>query len=283
METRELQRDDVERWVVAKGRALRNGKPLRMLGVFVDFSERHRIEQDLRDLSGRLIDAHEQERSRLARELHDDACQQVAVLGLELEMLRRRLADVEGDVGDEVTRLSRRANALGLELHRVAHALHPARLEQIGLEDSDTHFDLGIAYKEMGLLDDAIHEFELAMSNSYKECIAHTMIGLCYIEKGQIADAISHFKKGLYAENKNEREELGLYFELGSAYELLHDPKEALYYFQKVAKRQPDFRSVLDKIKGLTQPQQQPAAANGPAATAEDVDAAFDDLISEGD
>ena len=133
-EFRVLGFDDVERWIVAKGRALRNGKPLRMLGVFVDFTERHRIEQELRDLSGRLIDAHEQERSRLARELHDDACQQVAVMAMDLEWLRRRLADGAYDARDDIARLSRNTTALGAELHRVAHAWHPARLEQFGLE-----------------------------------------------------------------------------------------------------------------------------------------------------
>ena len=154
--------------------------------------------------------------------------------------------------------------------------------EQIGLEDSDTHFDLGIAYKEMGLLDDAVHEFQLAMSNPQKECLAHTMVGLCFVEKGAIADAIGHFKKGLYCDTKTDREELGLYFELGVAYELLHDPKEALYYFQKVQKRDATFRNVLARIRALAQPRApQPAAAaeSGP----DDVDRAFDDLMGDGD
>lgn len=156
--------------------------------------------------------------------------------------------------------------------------------ENIGLEDSDTHFDLGIAYKEMGLLDDAIHEFKLAMSNPQKECLAETMIGLCFVEKGQIAEAISHFKKGLYSDNKNDREELGLYFELGVAYEMLQDPKEALYYFQKVQKRDPSFRGVGAKIKALLQPRPPAAAAPAPPQTsAEDVDRAFDDLLGDGD
>jgi pilus assembly protein FimV len=157
--------------------------------------------------------------------------------------------------------------------------------ETIGLEDSDTHFDLGIAYKEMGLLDDAIHEFELSMTNPQRECIAHTMIGLCFVEKGEIADAISHFKKGLYADNKTDREELGLYFELGAAYELLHDPKEALYYYQKVAKRDPTFRNVIEKLRALTRPQQPTQSGSGakPTPQMDDVDRAFDDLMGEGD
>ncbi len=123
--------------------------------------------------------------------------------------------------------------------------------EQIGLEDSDTHFDLGIAYKEMGLIDDAIHEFEVAMVNPQRECIAHMMIGLCHTERGEISEGIGHFKKGLYAENKSEREELGLYFELGAAYQALGDQEEALYYFQKVQKRDDTFRDVVRHIAAL--------------------------------
>ncbi|MCC7535427.1 MAG: tetratricopeptide repeat protein [Deltaproteobacteria bacterium] len=150
--------------------------------------------------------------------------------------------------------------------------------EQVGLEDSETHYDLGIAYKEMGLLDDAVAEFEIAMRNPQKECIAHTMIGLCCVDKGQFHDAISSFKKGLYADSKTDAEELGLYYELGAAYELLHDPKEALYYFQKVQKRDPRFRDTAERLRRLTTaemaaPQDQPRS--------EDVDRAFDDLLSD--
>ncbi len=153
--------------------------------------------------------------------------------------------------------------------------------EQIGLEDTDTHFDLGIAYKEMGLLDDAIGEFKLSMANPVKECLAHTMIGLCFVEKGAIADAIGHFKKGLYCDTKSEREELGLYFELGAAYELLHDPKEALYYFQKVQKRDAGFRNAAARVRALAQPRPAPPPP-APSAT-DDVDRAFDDLMGGGD
>jgi tetratricopeptide (TPR) repeat protein len=155
--------------------------------------------------------------------------------------------------------------------------------EQIGLEDSDTHYDLGIAYKEMQLYDDAVSEFELAMRNPQKECLAQTMIGLCFVLKGEISEAISHFKKGLYSEVKTDHEELGLYFELGAAYELLKDPKEALYYYQKVQKRDATFRSVEDKIKSLSEPQAQQQAETAPDVEQDDVDRAFDDLMGGDD
>ncbi len=151
---------------------------------------------------------------------------------------------------------------------------------QVGVEDTETHFDLGIAYKEMGLLDDAISEFRLCLANPHRICISETMIGLCLLEKGEVSEAIAHFKKGLYADQKTDREELGLYFELGRAYEMLGDPKEALYYYQKVAKREPGFRNVGSHIDALSRPQVEVPAASA-AMGRDDIDRAFDDLMGE--
>ena len=152
---------------------------------------------------------------------------------------------------------------------------------QVGVEDSETHFDLGIAYKEMGLLDDAIGEFELCLHNPSRICIAETMIGLCHLERGDFSEAVKHFKKGLYADNKSDREELGLYYELGNAHELLNDPKEALYYFQKVQKRDPGFRGVDARIEGLSRPQTNVSVPAAPSLAQDDIDRAFDDLMGE--
>lgn len=151
--------------------------------------------------------------------------------------------------------------------------------EQVDEADSDTHFDLGIAYKEMGLLDDAISEFQVAMRNPVRACSCHTMVGLCRMEQGRTQDAINSFRAGLHAENKNEREELALYFELANAYEILGDNNEALYFFEKVRKRDAVFRGVSQRIRKV---QASMAAASEPDASDEDeLDAAFDDLLSD--
>jgi pilus assembly protein FimV len=166
-----------------------------------------------------------------------------------------------------------------LDVEHVFAAFKKGVSAQVGLEDTDTHFDLGIAYKEMGLLADAIAEFTLCLANPQRICISETMIGLCHIEKGELAEAIIHYKKGLYAETKTDREELGLYYELGRAYETLQDPKEALYYFEKVKKRDPSFRGVQQSIDALTRPPAPVAAA--PSAATDDIDAVFDDLMGK--
>jgi len=122
------------RWILGKGKAFRNGKPLRMLGVFVDVSERHRVEQERRDLGGRLINAHEEERRRLSRELHDGVGQQLAQLSVELQLLQDEATAPA--TREQVRNLKEHVDEVGSELHRLSHELHPAWLEQRGLAAS---------------------------------------------------------------------------------------------------------------------------------------------------
>ena len=84
----------------------------------------------IRDLGGRLLDAQETERSRIARELHDDISQQVALLSIDLELLRNG-ARAEGDhlAGEAFTR----AQGIARSVHDLSHRLHPAKLRLIGL------------------------------------------------------------------------------------------------------------------------------------------------------
>ena len=122
---------------------------------------------------------------------------------------------------------------------------------QISDEDSDTHYDLGIAYREMGLFDDAIAEFKTAMRTKEKEVLCHMMIGLCHVEKGDTVDAVTQFKAGLYVDGVTDQESVALYYELGRAYERLDDAQEALYFYDNVLKKDPAFRDVGSRVDGL--------------------------------
>jgi PAS domain S-box-containing protein len=134
-EFRALRLDDVERWVLGKGEASNNGRSPRMPGVFLDAAARHRMEQELRDLGGRLVDAHERERRRLSAELHDGVGQRLAVLAAELALLREQVAG-SPLILEQVDRVLTHAEDVGSELHRLSHDLHPAWLEQVGLSAS---------------------------------------------------------------------------------------------------------------------------------------------------
>jgi tetratricopeptide (TPR) repeat protein len=148
--------------------------------------------------------------------------------------------------------------------------------EQIGIEDSATHFDLGIAYKEMGLLDDAMQEFEIASRSPARACTALTMIGLCAIEKGDAQRAVSEFERALATPQKTSGEELALQYELGAAYELVGRSDAALDAFSKVFARDRAFRDVARRLEALKN-------RKGPSIESEDeVDAALDDLLGGG-
>jgi signal transduction histidine kinase len=163
--------DNVERWVMGKGKAVRNGKPLRMLGVFVDFTERHRLEVELRELSGRLIHAHEQERIRIARELHDDVAQRLSLLAVELGTLARRSDQMPRDIHEQLAELCAHAASLGSDLHRVSHELHPATLAQLGLETAVRAFCRELSHAHGIAIDVTVRDVPHPMPQDVALCL----------------------------------------------------------------------------------------------------------------
>jgi tetratricopeptide (TPR) repeat protein len=117
--------------------------------------------------------------------------------------------------------------------------------------DLSTHGDLGIAYKEMGLLDAAIGEFKLLTQDPGREVFALTMIGECCEAKGSLTDAIIRYKEALNCPQITVEEMIQLYYCLGQTFERLSDRSEALYFYEKVAKKDPKFRDVVEKLASL--------------------------------
>jgi signal transduction histidine kinase len=101
-------------------------------GFMIDISDRKRTEETLKDLGGRLIAAQEEERRRIARELHDDFNQRLAVLSIELEQLGNKIQKPLG-LRRSVERLQTQAHELAAEIHRLSYKLHPAKLDHLGL------------------------------------------------------------------------------------------------------------------------------------------------------
>ncbi len=122
---------------------------------------------------------------------------------------------------------------------------------QIAPDDSDTHFDLGIAYKEMGLTDDAIQEFDLASKNPKRACTSLTMIGMCYLERGDAQQAVTYFERAINSPQKSALEEMALHYEIGNAQELLGHLDAALSSFERVAAHDRSFRGVTGRLDAL--------------------------------
>ncbi len=122
--------------------------------------------------------------------------------------------------------------------------------ESISKDDAKTRYDLGIAYKAMGLLDDAINEFKLVYKHVDKKGDCLLMIGLCYNDKGEFEKSIKYFKKALeYSDNLNQK--LAIYYEIANAYELLGNLKHAFSIFKKISQKDKNFRDAYKRLKQL--------------------------------
>jgi pilus assembly protein FimV len=139
-------------------------------------------------------------------------------------------------------------------------------------EDVDTHYDLGIAYKEMGLLDDAIGEFTVARqgcANSKREIDCLTMIGVLQVHKGDGPGAVETFKQALSSEHATADVGRALRYELAAAWEAAGSPAKALFHFQQVASLDARFRDVaaqLARLAAITAPEED-SVGNGAPGT----------------
>jgi PAS domain S-box-containing protein len=126
--------DGKERWISSIGKVeVIDGKPGVLRGVSVDISKRKLAEQAAHDLSRKLMGAQEKERARLARELHDDLSQSLALLSIQLQVLGKAPNET-GAIKKHVDNLTEQIQRLSMDVHRISHELHPSKLSQLGLE-----------------------------------------------------------------------------------------------------------------------------------------------------
>jgi signal transduction histidine kinase len=168
-------------------------------GLLVQRVRRRRAERDLRksetelrrsyvriqDLAGRLISAQEAERTRIARELHDDVSQQLALLSVELQQLGNELPAQVGPARTRARELWDRAGVIATSVHELSHQLHPIKLEMMGLVSS-------IA----GLQRELSSQYGLAIHFSHKDVPARIPrdVALCMfriVQEG-LRNAIKH-------------------------------------------------------------------------------------------
>ena len=223
--------------------------------------------------------------SAVAQPLHPEQASEPPELEMEYEELApgdegfdfaEKLAEELAEVA-EIAPMDEGAEMIDVET--VFEQFKKGVAEQVSEDDSDTHFDLGIAYKEMGLLPDARREFQVAMGDPRRRCLCWTMIGLIYMEEGQPRDAIEAFQSGLESPEQTPAETLGLHYELGMACETAGLSDQARLHYEYVFKREPQFREVGQRLQRL----------GGPSGDADDllmesmddVNAAFDALIHE--
>ena len=125
------------------------------------------------------------------------------------------------------------------------------------VEDPETHYNLGIAYKEMGLMEEAISEFQKVVkaaektgssSHLFRVC---TLLGVCFIEKGLPAIAVKWYERALKSPGLDEEGALALRYDMGVAHEQAGNRKAALDCFMEVYGANVDYRNVGERIREL--------------------------------
>jgi PAS domain S-box-containing protein len=109
-----------------------NGKPC-ALSVLADITERKLAEAALENVSRKLIEAQEQERTRIGRELHDDIGQRLAMLAIAVEQLQEESLALPAEVRNHVGELQKQTSEIAADIQSLSHELHTSKLEYLGI------------------------------------------------------------------------------------------------------------------------------------------------------
>ena len=199
------------------------------------------------------------------------------------EELRTELADELGDIPESAP-----APEGPVTFEEIFAQFKKGIAETIGDQEHETHYDLGIAYKEMGLLDDAIKEFELASHDPGLLLDSLSLTAMCFSEKQDYESATRAIQTAL--ESAQDSNLPGLQFQLGQVMEKQSDLEKALRSYEIVKNLDPSFEGIeahMERVRKLVSVDQ---ASPGPApesigkdqpAEPDSLDGMLDDLIHE--
>ncbi|HXF95435.1 MAG TPA: tetratricopeptide repeat protein, partial [Gemmatimonadales bacterium] len=123
--------------------------------------------------------------------------------------------------------------------------------ENIDETDFQSHYDLGVAFKEMGLLDEAIAEFQKALRAPEGKLRTSEALGVCFFEKGAYTVAESILRRGLELPASGDQERLGILYWLGRALEEQGAVAEAKELYGRVFAVDIRFKDVGERVKAL--------------------------------
>ena len=127
--------DESVHWIAGRWQVLmeESGEPSRVVGVDMDITERKLAEATLANVSRKLIEAQEHERTRIGRELHDDIGQRLAMLAIGLEQLQQESPALPAEVRSQMGELKKQTFEIAADIQSLSHELHSAKLQYLGI------------------------------------------------------------------------------------------------------------------------------------------------------
>jgi len=162
------------------------------------------------------------------------------ILGDDAEATTRWTVAADAPSGDEEADF---AKMLGQFKDKVS--------EHVAADDVSAHYDLGTAYMEMGLFDEAIAEFQMALRASPDHLPTHEVMGRCWMEMGKADMAVRALDRALNVGFEVEDELIGIYYLMGRAQEEQGNREEALGYYEKVFFLDINFEDVTERLRAL--------------------------------
>ncbi|MCE2900447.1 MAG: tetratricopeptide repeat protein, partial [Gemmatimonadetes bacterium] len=121
----------------------------------------------------------------------------------------------------------------------------------LGEDDFESHYDLGVAFKEMGLLDDAVAEFQKALRSRAHRLPAYEALGQCFVELGRHQVAATVLSRALHEPGLDDEQRVGVLYFLARSSEALQRLDEARSYYQRVYAIDIQFRDVAARLAAL--------------------------------
>jgi PAS domain S-box-containing protein len=150
-----------------------------LVGMVADITGRKEAEDTLKALSGRLIEAQEQERRRIARDLHDDINQRLAILNIELQQLAENPPESQNQLKRKIKELEAKASEISTEVSAITHELHSPKLELLGIvaamkgfcEEMETHHNIAVDFRSSGVSRDLPRNISLCLFRIFQEAV----------------------------------------------------------------------------------------------------------------
>jgi tetratricopeptide (TPR) repeat protein len=162
------------------------------------------------------------------------------ILGDEQEKTTRFVVAYEEPSGDEDADFARMLSQFKAKV-----------AENVDASDVRAHHDLGVAYREMGLLDEAIEQFQKALRASTDHLATYEALGQAFLDKGAFAPAVRVLTRALNAPWEVEDELLGIYYYLGRAYEAQGNTPQAVEFYDRVFSLDINFADVTERLRVL--------------------------------